>query len=804
MPTDRWRQAETVFAEALEQPPDVRGPFVAGRCGADAGLRDEVTSLLRAAEQSRDFLGAPALDVFARQVSREGWSVRTGDRIAAYTVTERLGAGGMGEVWRARDDRLGRDVAIKLLLPHPTDTAGRVRAFEREARAAGALNHSNVLTLYDVGDHGGAPYLVTECLEGESLRARLERGRPGIDAALEIALGVARGLGAAHARGIVHRDLKPENIFLASDGRVKILDFGLASLRAAAPDPPEPFRPADPAARTLDGGTAGYMAPEQMRGEPVDPRADIFALGAVIHEMLAGERPFRAGSAADVLSLILTHDPPDLSHLDPQIPAALSRMVGRCLAKSANGRFAVIGRVEKVLEAVVRERQPQASPGVFALLRRPAVRAMVVLAIVLTATAGWRWRTVAARNRWIHDVGAPEIRRLANTGDYTAAFLLARRALDVLPEDPQVRQLWLDVTTVTDVTTNPAGADVAVAAYRPPAGEWVPLGRTPLKSVRIPRGMSRLRIEKAGFQPIDGSIHAAPGLRFDLFSPGRMPAGMVRVTGGRDDVRFGSVTGVDGFWIDRLEVTNREFKEFVDRNGYAEQRYWREPFVDRGASLTWAAAMERFRDRSGQRGPATWAHGTYPEGQADFPVGGISWYEAAAYAQFAGKSLPTMYHWYRAAALGRFADILTVSNFTGTGPAPVGKYQGLGPFGTLDMAGNVKEWCWNETGGQRFLLGGGWSEPRYMYANDDGQSPFARKAEYGLRLAKYDSPPAPAVMNAVRPPTLGQRTRAGRRQRRARAQRLLVARSRTRTRLCGEPAGHRSRQVRVLWHQRRC
>ena len=198
------------------------------------------------------------------------------------------------------------------------------------------------------------------------------------------------------------------------------------------------------------------------------------------------------------------------------------------------------------------------------------------------------------------------------------------------------------------------------------------------------------------------------------------------------------------------EVTNRQFKTFVDQGGYRRRDYWQEPFIDGARSVPWEEAVERFRDATGQPGPATWKSGTYPDGQADFPVGGVSWYEAAAYAAFAGKSLPTIHHWYRAAGLSRFSDILTVSNFSGKGPARVGSYDGLGAFGTYDMAGNVKEWCWTETNRGRFLVGGAWNESKNLFADYDARAPFERAPDYGFRVAKYIRPLPPILAAPVR------------------------------------------------------
>jgi eukaryotic-like serine/threonine-protein kinase len=749
MPTEHWKRIDRLFTEAIEQPSELRAAFLVVACGPDVRLRGELTSLVTAAEESGDFLSASALAVFARQISREGWSVQPGDLIGAYTVERRLGAGGTGEVWRARDHRLGRDVAIKLLLPHPTASAAeRVQAFQQEARAAGALNHTNVLTVYDVGEHDGAPYLVTECLEGEPLRARLGAGPLTIDAALDIALQAARGLAAAHAHGVVHRDLKPENVFLARDGRVKILDFGLATLLDAPLTPASSHAPLGELARSLFAGTAGYMAPEQVRGEAADGRADVFALGVMLYEMIAGHRPFAADSTLATLEAVLTRQPADFRQVFPAIPPAVAQVTRRCLEKSPDDRFATMADVVAALDAIVDSRSRPPPPGLGSLLRRPRTMVPIALIVLVILFGGWRWRVSTARAQWARTVAAPEIERLFNHGDYSEAFLLARQALDALPDDPHLQQLWRDVSIPVPVTSDPPGADVDVSAYLTPTA-WVPFGRTPLDGARLSRGPIRVRISKPGFQPIEATV-MLPGQRFRLDPVAAVPPGMVRVRGGRDEVRFGAIGAIDDFWIDRFEVTNRQYKEFVDRGGYAQRAYWHEPFVENGRSVEWEQAVGRFRDTTGRPGPATWKDGTYLDGQADFPVGGVSWYEAAAYAAFAGKSLPTFYHWYRAADLRRSADILTISNFDDRGPAPVGRYRGLGPFGTYDMAGNVKEWCWNAVPDtRRFLLGGAWNEAKYTFADYDARPPFERAPTFGFRLAKYIRPVPDAVAAPV-------------------------------------------------------
>ena len=257
--------------------------------------------------------------------------------LGPYRIVSLLGEGGMGAVYRARDTRLGRDVAVKILTALTLSDQERVQRFEQEARATGMLNHPNLLTIYDVGKENGTAYIVSELLEGETLRERLERGPLATRRAVDAALQVANGLAAAHEKGIIHRDLKPDNIFLTRDGRAKILDFGIAKLSATSDD-----GGLFPQAATEPGmvlGTVGYMSPEQVRGEKVDTRSDIFAFGAILYEMLTGVRAFKRDSSIETLSAILKEDPPDLAESLPNVPPALDRLTRRCLEKDRDHRF---------------------------------------------------------------------------------------------------------------------------------------------------------------------------------------------------------------------------------------------------------------------------------------------------------------------------------------------------------------------------------------------------------------------------------------------------------------------------------
>jgi hypothetical protein len=321
-------------------------------------------------------------------------TLAVGSRLGPYEVIAPIGAGGMGEVYRARDPKLGRDVAIKVLPESFSQDADALARFEREARAVAALSHPNILSIFDFGREDGTVFAVMELLEGETLRGRIGGGALGQRKAVEIAKQIAHGLAAAHEKGIVHRDLKPENVFVTSDGRVKILDFGLAK-KAIAEEASDATNTPTASKHTEPGvvlGTVGYMSPEQVKGKPADHRSDIFSFGAILHEMLSGTRAFQRDSAAETMSAILREDPPDLSATNKNVSPSLQRIVRHCLEKNPEERFYSARDVAFDLDSLSESSSAQPALASAASRRAVLVRAAVALALVAAAAAGYAIR----------------------------------------------------------------------------------------------------------------------------------------------------------------------------------------------------------------------------------------------------------------------------------------------------------------------------------------------------------------------------------------------------------------------------
>ena len=382
---EQWDRVQDLFLQAVELPAEERGPFLDKACGGDSALRREIDSLLT---YDTGVVGiAGVLEETIKSLFHAA-TLKPGTRVGDYEIQKLIGAGGMGEVYQARDERLARDVAIKVLPPYLTSHPERLRRFEQEARAAAALNHPNIVAVYQMGIYEGAPYLVSELLEGGTLREHIQRGPMPQRRTVEYAVQIARGLTAAHNKGIVHRDLKPENVFVMKDGHVKILDFGLAKLTSS--DTPVPDGHATEAGLAM--GTVGYMSPEQVRGQAVDYRTDFFAFGAILFEMLSGQKAFQKPTVADTMSAILNEEPPDISQLLPTAPA-LQRVVHRCLEKNKEQRFQSASDLAFALEALSDSgRFDVATPKERHAHLRNLLLVAAVLAIAIAALGIW-WRS---------------------------------------------------------------------------------------------------------------------------------------------------------------------------------------------------------------------------------------------------------------------------------------------------------------------------------------------------------------------------------------------------------------------------
>ena len=685
-----------------------------------------------------------------------------GTKLGPYEIVSLLGVGGMGEVYRAKDTRLQRTVAIKILPARSSSDPEAHARFQQEAESISRLQHPNICVIHDIGSQDGVDFMVMEFIAGQTLDKLIPPGGLATDLALKYAIQVAEALAYAHAAGIIHRDLKPSNLLVDESGMVKVLDFGLAKLAGPAAAMDETKTMATTPGMVV--GTLAYMSPEQAEGKPVDARSDIFSFGSVLYEMLTGKRAFAGPSAVGLLAAVVRDDPKPLADVRRDVPAEVRRTVVRCMMKDREERYASGAELCRELKSCRDTLFPESgSTLTLARVVREAKRprAIVVFVLVILALAsGVAMLVKHSRDaRWAREVALPEISRQAEQGpfgEFGEAFRLAEMAEKADPDDPTLKQLWPIISYQTSLETTPAGAEVYRRTYGDESAPWEPVGRTPFKNVRQPRGNFMWKFEMRGF----GTVLRTTAALFGRYPPvlgqpvaakvtldpsAEIPSGMVRVSP-EGYVRTLLIPGYEGlpelplkdYWIDQYEVTNRQFKAFVDQGGYQKREYWKVDFQRDGKQLSWNEAMALFRDAAGRAGPKDWIQGEFPKGQDDFPVTGISWYEAAAYAEFAGKSLPTVYHWNRAAGPFLAAAVVPVSNFSGTGVWRVGSKPDMSPWGNYDMAGNVKEWVWNEAGaGKRYVLGGGWDEPNYMFVDPDAQSPFLRTADIGFRCVKY-------------------------------------------------------------------
>jgi serine/threonine protein kinase/cephalosporin-C deacetylase-like acetyl esterase len=756
----QWDRVKELYETALECRPTQRTAFLQHK-EQDEVVREEVLRLLAEYDTLGNFLSTPPfIDPYFNPAQSEK-RFAPGETLAArFCIVEFIAAGGMGEVYKAEDTRLDRIVALKFLPEELAEDRQALEGFRREAKAASSLNHPNICTIYDFGEDEGKAFIAMEYLEGETLSSRIKKGPVPLEEAFKIALAVSSALTAAHRKGIVHRDLTPGNIMLTDTG-AKLLDFGLAKYerRVATDEKTNTV----PIGESPVVGTLPYMSPEQLQGNQVDARGDVFAFGAVLYEMLTGRKAFQRQFKIDTIAAVDREEPKPLCEFVKNMPDELQHIIRRCLRKHPEDRYVSMLEIERELEVCCAlNSEPVGGINLrvfFRQTKRPRVAIPLLLILLTLGSLSARWLQRSSRTRWARDQAVPQIARLIELEKLGEAYALAVQAERYISDDPTLGKFWPAISWSGSINTTPSGVSVFRRNYNASDDTWELVGRTPIEKRRFPLVDSRWKFELKTFATVERATFPSDSITVTMDQEGKAAAGMARVefpTSASVQSRSVRLYGLPGletlpaiplgdYWIDKYEVTNAKYKQFLNQGGYQKHEYWKQEFRKNGRVFSWAEAMKLFHDKTGRPGPATWIGGDYPPGQDDYPVTGLSWFEAAAYADFAHKSLPTIYHWTAAASPTDGASILPASNFGGSGTARVGQYQGMSWTGAFDMAGNVKEWISNKAiSGDRYIMGGAWNEPTYMFYDADARSPFERSANFGFRCAKYDSTGAAA------------------------------------------------------------
>jgi serine/threonine protein kinase/tetratricopeptide (TPR) repeat protein len=787
--------AKAIFCEALEKPPQEVAAYLDRACGEDKALRGRVEVLLRANQEAGHFLGDPTGQDATLDTNQVGEV--PGSQIGPYKLVERLGEGTFGAVFMAEQrDSLRRSVAIKIIKPG-MDSREIIARFEAERQALAVMNHPNIARVFGAGaTPSGRPYFAMELVKGLPVTDYCDHKKLTTERRLALFIGVCQAVQHAHQKGIIHRDLKPSNILVAETDDTpcaKVIDFGIA--KALHQPLTEHTLVTHPGQRL---GTPIYMSPEQAdpKCPDIDTRSDIYSLGVVLYELLTGSTPvdrtrFKNATPEDFTRIICEEEPPRPStrisslgdtarevcrhrQTEPKKLSALMRrdldwIVMKCLEKDRSRRYDTASALARDIQRYLDHQPVEATPPSawysfrkFARRnqRRIRIATVALLLLGLVIFGGRRLQVLAEQNaseeakttahEWIG-----EAERHLEGDRIVEAFKLLQDAADVLPGDPKIQQLMPQASSTWTFDIHPPDAIICVRPCGSDGADWQPLVPEPRK---LPKVEHVWKVERSGCATAMGcsgpgdvhlKISLAPVAPTD--EPGR---NMVRIT-------FTTPSGEDyTTLVDSCEVSNGQFAQFVANGGYQREDFWRHlaPYLFDGKEVTFEELMSHFRDKSGQFGPRTWEDGSYPAGQADYPVRGISWYEAAAYAKSVTKLLPTIHDWERAACFDQADQLAFRSNLGSTGPAPVGRLETLNSLGLFDMAGNVKEWCRNATvDGSRAIRGGGWLDHLYIFRSIEIDSPWSRPEDVGFRCVRYPEPlpgeeGGPFVVDVPTPP----------------------------------------------------
>lgn len=706
-----------------------------------------------------------------------------GQTILHYKIIEKLGQGGMGIVYKAEDTKLKREVAIKFLPHSLTASVKDKEKLKAEAQIAAGLNHPNIATVYAIEEFGDNTFIVMESVKGDELKEIIKNSpdkKIKLADFLNYAIQITEGINAAHKKGIIHRDIKSSNIMLSDDGRIRVMDFGLAHIHGDTNITKKGSTP----------GTTAYMSPEQLRGEEVDFRADIWSLGIVLFEMLTGQPPFQGNFDQAIIYSILHEKAKSLKKINPTVADELEQIVFSCLEKD---RIRRIQSAEELLLKLkgIKSKDVTSSSYKFSPLRLKIGKTGLVVSTLIAAVL-----IILAVFLPIKKIFNPvnveeltmQLDSLVSQKNYFAAFDLAKEYQNELKNESAFNQLSLFIYDTLSITTEPEGAKIFLKRFdqsnQNPGNKGEYAGVTPINNLMLARGDYLVTIEKDGYSIIQRIASSYPiikeypvprrgiNISAKMLKTDEIDSNMVFVPGNDYKIvswSFNDLPPVklNNFQIDKYEVSNKDYKEFILANGYLKKEFWKHPFIKNGEEISWNDAMKLFVDGSQLPGPRSWINQDYPDGKENYPVTDITWYEAAAYAEFRGKSLPTVYQWEKAARNGiinyqgmslpwgvvySMDNINGRANFNGKGTEPVDKYEfGISAFGCYNMAGNVKEWCFNNSSDEYFITGGSWEDIYYVYGDFGSVPGLFSSGSLGFRcvrnLVEVENDPSAASIN---------------------------------------------------------